>query len=68
MTKTYLAVLRTDADLIKLEQELKKRKIRLAAHYKAVGVVQLKSEQAVSAEDFPEFFLSVEQDRNNFTI
>ncbi|KAA0126634.1 hypothetical protein FY557_16480 [Chryseobacterium sp. SN22] len=66
--KTYLAVLRTDADLIKLGQELKRKKIRLTAHYKAVSVIKLQSRKAVSAEDFTEYFLSVEEDRNNFTI
>ncbi len=66
--KIYLAVLRTDADLIKLERELQKKKVRLTAYYKAVGIVKLESKQAVSAEDFPEYFLSVEEDRNNLTI
>ncbi len=66
--KAYLAVLRKETDIRKLKEELEKKKIRLTAHYQTVGIVKLESEQAVSAEDFPEYFLSVEEERNNFKI
>lgn len=65
MMKTYLAVLRTDADLRKLEQELKKKKIILSAYYKTVGIVKLESGQAFSATDLPEYFLHVKKGLDN---
>ncbi|GEN75158.1 hypothetical protein [Chryseobacterium hagamense] len=68
MMKTYLAVLRTNADLRKLEQELKKKKIILSAYYKTVGIVKLESGQAVSAEVFPGYFLQVKKGLNNLII
>jgi hypothetical protein len=61
--KTYLAVLKKDINLKDLEKELKKKNIKLVAHYKTIGVVKLESELPVSEKDFPDYFLSVEEDK-----
>lgn len=61
--KTYLAVLKKDIDIKELEKELEKKNIKLATHYKTIEVVKLESELSVSEKDFPEYFLSVEEDK-----
>ena len=66
--KIYLAVLKKDIDIKELEKELEKKNIKLAAHYKTIEVVKLESELSVSEKDFPGYFLSVEEDKNNLTI
>lgn len=66
--KTYLAVLKKDIDIKELEKELQKKNIKLTAHYKTIGVVKLESDLPVSEKDFPDYFLSVEEDRDNLTI
>jgi hypothetical protein len=66
--KTYLAVLKKDINLKDLEKELKKKNIKLAAHYKTIEVVKLESELPVSEKYFHDYFLSVEEDKDNLTI
>lgn len=61
--KTYLAVLKKNINLKDLEKELQKKNIKLTIHYKTIGVVKLESELPVSEKDFPEYFLSVEEDK-----
>ena len=65
---TYLAVLKKDINVEELEQFLKTKKIRLVAHYKAIGAVKLESQVPVSASEFQEYFISIEQERDNLTI
>ncbi|ALR31632.1 hypothetical protein ATE47_14445 [Chryseobacterium sp. IHB B 17019] len=66
--KTYLAVLKHDINIKDLEAELKKKNIKPAAHYKTIGVVKLESEKPVSPKDFKDYFLSIEEDKDNLTI
>lgn len=65
---TYLAVLKKDINLEELEKFLKTKKIRLAAHYKTIGVVKLESPVPVSEAEFQAYFISVEEERDNLTI
>ncbi len=66
--KTYLAVLKKDINLKKLESLLKSKDIRLAAYYKTIGVVKLESVLPVSEAEFQEYFISVEEEKDNLTI
>ncbi len=66
--KTYLAVLKKDINIKELEKELDKKNIKLTTHYKTIKVVKLESRLPVSEKDFPEYFLSVEEDQDNLTI
>ncbi|WP_449401521.1 hypothetical protein [Chryseobacterium wanjuense] len=66
--KTYLAVLKKDIDIKNLNEELKKKNIKPAVHYKTIGVVKLESEKPVSQKDFQDYFLSVEEDKDDLTI
>lgn len=66
--KTYLAVLKKDIDIKELEKQLEKKNIKLTTHYKIIGVIKLESELPVSEKDFLDYFLSVEEDRDNLTI
>ncbi len=65
---TYLAVLKKDINLKKLEVLLKSKDIKLAAHYKTIGVVKLESQLPVSESDFQEYFISIEEEKDNLTI
>ncbi|NIF07611.1 hypothetical protein F3J23_19490 [Chryseobacterium sp. Tr-659] len=65
---TYLAVLKKDINLKKLEVLLNSKGIRLVAHYKTIGVVKLESNRAVSETEFQEYFISVEEEKDNLTI
>jgi len=62
--KTYIAVLKKDIDFKNLEKELKKNKIKPAAHYKSIEVVKLKSEKSVYLKDFEAYFISLEEDKD----
>lgn len=62
--KTYIAVLKKDIDVKKLENELKKKNIKPAANYISIGVVKLESEKPVYLKDFEAYFISVEEDKN----
>ncbi|UPQ75115.1 hypothetical protein [Chryseobacterium nepalense] len=62
--KTYIAVLKKDIDIKKLENELKKNNIKPAPHYISIGVVKLESEKPVYQKDFEAYFISVEEDKN----
>jgi hypothetical protein len=64
----YLAVLRKDINLKKLEVLLNSKHIRLAAYYKTIGVVKLESEEPVSETEFHDYFISIEEDKDNLTI
>ncbi|WP_374463245.1 hypothetical protein [Chryseobacterium sp.] len=66
--KTYLAVLKKDINFKKLETLLKSKEIKLAAHYKTIGVVKLESALPVSETEFQEYFISVEEEKDNLTI
>lgn len=65
---TYLAVLKKDINLKKLEALLKSKGIKLASHYKTIGVVKLESPQPVSETEFKEYFISIEEEKDNLTI
>ncbi|MDR6461137.1 hypothetical protein J2786_004290 [Chryseobacterium vietnamense] len=65
---TYLAVLKKDINLKKLEVLLKSKGIKLAAHYKTIGVVKLESQLPVSESEFQEYFISIEEEKDNLTI
>jgi hypothetical protein len=65
---TYLAVLKKDINLKKLEALLKNKKIRLVAHYTTIGVVKLESSIPVSETEFKEYFISIEEEKDNLTI
>lgn len=66
--KTYLAVLKKNINIDALKAELKKKNIKLTAHYKMVGIVKLESEIVISEKDFQDYFMSVEEDKDNLTI
>ncbi|PXW10716.1 hypothetical protein C8D70_11339 [Chryseobacterium sp. CBTAP 102] len=65
---TYLAVLKKDINFKKLEALLKSKNIKLASHYKTIGVVKLESSIPVSESEFQEYFISVEEEKDNLTI
>ncbi|MDR6373091.1 hypothetical protein J2795_004280 [Chryseobacterium bernardetii] len=65
---TYLAVLKKDINLKKLEVLLKGKGIKLAAHYKTIGIVKLESQLPVSESEFQEYFISIEKEKDNLTI
>jgi len=65
---TYLAVLKKDINLKKLEVFLKSKGIKLASHYKTIGVVKLESPLPVSESGFQEYFISIEEEKDNLTI
>lgn len=65
---TYLAVLKKDINFKKLEALLKSKNIKLASHYKTIGVVKLESSTPVSESEFQEYFISVEEEKDNLTI
>ena len=65
---TYLAVLKKDINLKKLEVLLKSKDIKLAAHYKTIGVVKLESAISISESEFQEYFISIEEEKDNLTI
>jgi hypothetical protein len=65
---TYLAVLKKDINLKKLEVLLKNKGIKLSAHYKTIGVVKLESQLPVLESEFQEYFISIEEEKDNLTI
>ncbi|UTX47853.1 hypothetical protein [Chryseobacterium sp. MA9] len=65
---TYLAVLKKDINFKKLETLLKNKGIKLASHYKTIGVVKLESSLPVSETEFQEYFISIEEEKDNLTI
>lgn len=65
---TYLAVLKKDINVKKLEILLKSKSIKLAAHYKTIGVVKLESNTPVLETEFQEYFISIEEEKDNLTI
>ncbi|WP_126653428.1 hypothetical protein [Chryseobacterium aureum] len=65
---TYLAVLKKDINIKKLEALLKTKGIKLASHYKTIGVVKLESNTSISESEFQEYFISVEEEKDNLTI
>jgi len=65
---TYLAVLKKDINFKKLEALLKSKGIKLAAHYKTIGVIKLESQLPVSESGFLEYFISIEEEKDNLTI
>jgi len=65
---TYLAVLKKDINFKKLEALLKSKNIKLASHYKTIGIVKLESSTPVSESEFQEYFISVEEEKDNLTI
>ncbi|MFS4474197.1 hypothetical protein [Chryseobacterium sp. T20] len=65
---TYLAVLKKDINLKKLEALLKSKDIKLAAHYKTIGVVKLESNISILESEFQEYFISIEEEKDNLTI
>lgn len=65
---TYLAVLKKDINFKKLEALLKSKGIKLAAHYKTIGVVKLESSIPVLESEFQEYFISIEEEKDNLTI
>lgn len=65
---TYLAVLKKDINIKKLETLLKSKGIKLASHYKTIGVVKLESYTSISESEFQEYFISIEEEKDNLTI
>ncbi|RLJ23040.1 hypothetical protein CLU97_4618 [Chryseobacterium sp. 7] len=65
---TYLGVLKKDINIKKLEAFLKSKGIKLASHYKTIGVVKLESNISISESEFPEYFISIEEEKDNLTI
>lgn len=65
---TYLAVLKKDINFKKLEALLKSKGIKLAAHYKTIGVIKLESQLPVAESGFLEYFISIEEEKDNLTI
>ncbi|PWW19939.1 hypothetical protein [Chryseobacterium sp. AG844] len=65
---TYLAVLKKDINFKRLETLLKTKGIKLASHYKTLGIVKLESQLPVSEFEFQEYFISVEEEKDNLTI
>ncbi|MGX5686587.1 hypothetical protein ACWKWW_18710 [Chryseobacterium cucumeris] len=65
---TYLAVLKKDINFKRLETLLKTKGIKLASHYKTLGIVKLESQLPVSESEFQEYFISVEEEKDNLTI
>ncbi|MGG1924249.1 hypothetical protein [Chryseobacterium sp.] len=65
---TYLAVLKKDINFKRLEALLKTKGIKLASHYKTLGIVKLESQLPVSVSEFQEYFISVEEEKDNLTI
>ncbi|MDR4952886.1 hypothetical protein REB14_11945 [Chryseobacterium sp. ES2] len=65
---TYLAVLKKDINLKKLEVLLKSKGIKLAAHYKTIGVIRFESQLLISESDFQDYFISIEEEKDNLTI
>lgn len=65
---TYLAVLKKDINLKKLEVLLKSKNIKLVSHYKTLGIVKLESQLPLSESEFQEYFISIEEEKDNLTI
>lgn len=65
---TYLAVLKKEINLKKLEVFLKNKGIKLAAHYKTIGVLKLESNISILESEFQEYFISIEEEKDNLTI
>lgn len=65
---TYLAVLKKDINFKRLETLLKSKGIKLASHYKILGIVKLESKLPVLESEFQEYFLSIEEEKDNLTI
>ncbi|MCC3216889.1 MULTISPECIES: hypothetical protein [Chryseobacterium] len=65
---TYLAVLKKDINFKRLEALLKSKGIKLASHYKTLGIVKLESQLPVLESEFQEYFISVEEEKDNLTI
>lgn len=65
---TYLAVLKKDINFKRLEALLKNKGIKLAAHYKTIGVVKLESNISILESEFQEYFISIEEEKDNLTI
>lgn len=65
---TYLAVLKKDINFKRLEALLKTKGIKLASHYKTLGIVKLESQLPVLESEFQEYFISVEEEKDNLTI
>ncbi|UKB79100.1 hypothetical protein [Chryseobacterium sp. MEBOG07] len=65
---TYLAVLKKDINIKKLDVLLKSKGIKLVAHYKTIGVVKLESQLPISETEFQDCFISIEEEKDNLTI
>lgn len=65
---TYLAVLKKDINVKKLEILLKSKDIKLVVHYKTIGVVKLESQLTISETEFQDYFISIEEEKDNLTI
>ena len=62
---TYLAVLKKDINVKKLEALLKSKEIKLVVHYKTIGVVKLESQLPISETEFQDYFMSIEEEKDN---
>jgi hypothetical protein len=65
---TYLAVLKKGINVKKLEVLLKSKEIKLVAHYKTIGVMKLESQLPISETEFQDYFISIEEEKDNLTI
>ncbi|QQV03124.1 MULTISPECIES: hypothetical protein [Chryseobacterium] len=66
--KTYLAVLKSDADPEEFRKFLNLKKIKILDYYKALQVFKIQSNKKLNPKDFKKFCESIEEDRDDLTI
>lgn len=66
--KTYLAVLKSDADPEEFRKFLNLKKIKILDYYKALQVFKIQSNIKLNSKDFNKFCESIEEDRDDLTI
>lgn len=66
--KTYLAVLRNDAETEEFRELLILKKIKILDYYKTLRVFKIQSDRKLNVKDFKKFCESIEEDRDDLTI
>ncbi len=66
--KTYLAVLKSDADPEEFRKFLNLKKIKILDYYKALQVFKIQSNKKLNSKEFKKFCESIEEDRDDLTI
>ncbi|MEA5128721.1 hypothetical protein [Proteiniphilum sp.] len=64
---TYFAVLKGGVSFAKVSRTLKASGIKIINYYRKLGVVKFETEKSISDIDF-DFFISIEEENNNFGI